>query len=115
MTGIQTNRQIIPNSVAPFQIATGSGAVRGIRTFNINTAPRYLKFYDSVAAPTVGTTPPLDVVGIPGNTSGGGNNSSTPIGPAYQNGLWAVVTTGILDSDTTAPTASQVLTTILYG
>lgn len=105
---------IWPANATAVQVKSVPGKIIGIRTFNIAAAPAYLKLFDSLAGPTVGTTVPSDRVGIPGSTTGAGNNSFPTDGWIFQNGLWVVVTTGITDDDTGAPSASNVLVTIFF-
>lgn len=114
LLGSSVMRFVWPGVTTPAQIKAAPGRILGIRTFNIGANSAYLKLYDSVAAPTVGTTAPLDVIGIPGNADGGGNNDKCIQGRKFANGLWVAVTTGITDADTTAPTANQILVTIDY-
>ena len=85
---------------------------------NVGTsAPAYAKFYDKAAAPTVGTDAPAYVVPLPtaGSANGAGASRSWPTGLAFANGIWLAITTGIADSDNTAPAASQVLVSGSYS
>jgi hypothetical protein len=75
---------------------------------NTNAAGRYLKFYDSAAAPVVGTTTPIMTIYLPPTTT-----IPLEAGPLYfANGIWIAATNLVADSDTTAPSANDVIVNI---
>lgn len=81
---------------------------------NINAAVRYLKFYNTAAAPTVGTDVPVLVFAIPGATTGGG--IAVPIPPQglnFTTGLSFALTTGVATADTGAVAANELV--VSYG
>lgn len=85
---------------------------------NVGTsALAYAKFYDKATAPTVGTDTPAYVVPLPtaGSANGAGAARSWPTGLKFANGIWLAITTGMGDSDNTAPAASQVLVSGSYS
>jgi hypothetical protein len=62
----------------------------------------YVKFYDSAAAPTVGTDTPVLTIPIPLLTTLP-IQSVAPLGVYFANGIWVAATANIADSDTTDP------------
>jgi hypothetical protein len=74
---------------------------------NAPTTGAYLKFYDTAAAPTVGTTATTAVFGIQASTA---TNAAGPPtiapGAAYPmqfiSGLWVTLTGNVIDADNTA-------------
>lgn len=101
--------------VATSQTVKGAaGTVYGLIFSNLATATRYIKFYNS-ASPTIGTTAPLLTLPVPGNASDATSGViSFPQGIAFSTAITVACTTGLADSDTTAPTASTVILNVLY-
>lgn len=86
----------------------------GYTVGNINAAPVYLKIYDKVTAPTVGTDVPIMTIMIPGSAAGAGANIEFKQGVYIAAGLGFGLVNGIADNDTTAPSANQQVINILY-
>jgi hypothetical protein len=110
----------LPNACTPKKVISAAttnatvlknspGKVHGIFTFNTNAAARFLKLYDLARAPVVGTDTPVLTIGIPGNSSGAGNNVPVPTGGInFSMGIALAITTGMADTDTGATGASEV-------
>lgn len=86
------------------------GGVFEITVSNANAAARFLKLYDKATAPTAADTPirtyylpPLSLTPIP-----------TPDGINFELGISLRASTGVADSDNTAPTANDVIVNIGY-
>ena len=88
------------------QIKTADGMLYGFWAFNAGTAIRYLKFYESMNQPIVGTSRVKIPMGVP---VGSGAVMMSAVGIPFHNGIWAAATTGMADSDTAAPSASEIL------
>lgn len=90
-----------------------AGQVYGFTVFNLNTAIRYLKIYNT-ATPTSASTPVIRIM-IPGNTAGAGVGRSFTIGVAFGTAIGIRLTTGQADNDATAVTAGDVVVNIDYA
>ncbi len=90
---------------------SSAGQIYGFYATNSATTWRYLKFYDTATAPTVGTTTPKRVFGIP---PGGGGCIQFPAGMKFSNGIWAAATTGAPNSDTGDPNANEIVINVEY-
>jgi hypothetical protein len=84
-----------------------AGVLYSYSAFNLNAAPRYLKFFDKATAPTLGTDTPVLVVMIPGGTTGAGVVKSFAVGVQFSNGIAVAVVGGMADSDATAIGAAE--------
>lgn len=73
--------------------------LKGGLLINTNAAARYVKLYESVDAPTVGTTTPAITIEVPAS-------SQVPLtwsdGINFSETMWVATTTGVADSDTGA-------------
>src|SRR5262249_23258938 len=104
-----------PASTTP-QAPDGSGtspvSLCGYSLTNVAVSPRYLKVYDKSSAPVVGTDSPKLTIDVPAS----GSRQSAPLFRAarFQFGLWISVSVNPLDSDNTAPSAADVLVTVLW-
>jgi hypothetical protein len=110
-----------PNNTTPVHPIVGKGRrLYGGYLFNVAATPRYLRFFDTLAAPTMGATSPVLVLPIPGEAkvgAGGVVPFQLPLEftAIFDNGLWISVTTGIADLDNTAPGASEVIVNLLLN
>lgn len=86
-------------------VITGNHWVTSVEVFNNNTTVAWLKLYDAATA-TCGSGTPVARYMIPGNSNGAGGIANYAIQDRYINGIVACVTTGIADSDTSAPAAT---------
>jgi hypothetical protein len=98
------------------QIKGSAGQLYGWYITNRSTSPRYLKFFDALAASvTLGTTTPVMTIEIPGNSTDHiAANALGGMGIAFATGISVAATTGLADSDTTAPTANDVVVNLFY-
>lgn len=103
------------------QLTTRPSQIVNIELGNINAAARYIKFYDMVAMPTsgVGGTGLVKNLIIPGNTAGAGSNvapgSSHPMtGVQFTNGIAFIITNNAAVTDTSAPSAGDVVVNLDY-
>ena len=93
-----------------------AGTLGAIVVTNINAAVRYLKLYDKASAPMVGTDVPKWTIAIPGNAAGAGAVIPLPVnGLAFTLGIAFAVTTGVLDSDTGAVAANEIIVNLGYA
>jgi len=92
-------------------IKAGGGNVFGYFIANNAATVRYVKFYDKLTAPTVGTDTPLLTLPIPASSA-----ANYYLGPGVQfsAGIGIGATTLVADSDATAPTANDVVVNIFY-
>jgi hypothetical protein len=87
-------------------LKASAGTIWSITAFNANASPRYVKFYNLTAAPTVGTSVPVLVVAVPGTSTvmiGGGSN-----GIRFSTGIAIAIVTGAADADATAVAANEI-------
>lgn len=77
------------------QVVAQSGEVGYIEATNINAAIRYLHLFDSLVAPTLGTTVPILTVGLPGAATGGKASLVPAGGIRFELGLYIAITTTI--------------------
>lgn len=84
----------------------------GLLCHNVNAAVRYLKLYDKVTAPTIGTDTPVFTIPIPASGGFVQFNPSEPI--EFANGLGFGIVTGGADSDNTAVAANEQFVTFWY-
>lgn len=88
------------------------GKVFKVIVNNVNAAVRYLKFYNTAAAPTVGTTVPVLTLAIPAASVQQfdfGDN-----GALFSTGISFATTTEATDAGTTGISASESVINILY-
>lgn len=98
----------------PTLVKAGPSVLISIHAINVNAAARYLKFYDLKSAPTAGTGSPIRRYGIPGNTAGAGFVLQPMIPMKFLLGISFTLTALAADSDTTAPSAGDVILTLEY-
>lgn len=106
------------NNVTPVVIKATGGTVYSVDAFSNNTTLAYVKLY-SVASPTTftcGTGTPMARYMIPygASSAGGGFNVSNINGDAYASSIVMCITTGIGDSDTSAPAANAYIVNVHY-
>jgi hypothetical protein len=89
------------------------GQLEWIWITNASSGWRYVKFYDAVTVPSVGTDTPVLTMGIP---PGGGGNSSDIMRSSiiFANGIWVAATTAAPDADTGNPSANDVVANLVY-
>ena len=85
-----------------------------VSAIGLTSTVRYLKFYDTSVAPTVGTDPPVLTIPVPANTQGAGVVIPFNIPILFSNGLSFAITSGSADSDTGAVGAGDVIVNLTY-
>jgi hypothetical protein len=106
---------IWPGNTTP-QAPDGAGNVPrnlcGYTIVNTAAAARYVKLFNKATAPTMGTDTPAMVIPLAAGTTVHLSFSRPPL---FALGLWVSTTTGISNSDNTAPAASDILMNLLYA
>ena len=95
-------------------IKNSPGRLMGFYFSNINTAPRYVKFYDKATLPNVGFDTPVMTIGIPGSTAGAGCVTTSKDGVNFFKGISIAITGGIDDNDNTSISVSEVAANFFY-
>lgn len=94
-------------------VKASAGRVYSYTISNVAATPRYVKLYNKASAPTLASDVPVRRITIPANAS---VNFSSPVGLAgFTAGIAIAITTGILDNDTGAPGAAEVVANIDYA
>ena len=95
------------------EIKGSAGTLYGYYLYNLHaTDKRYIKFYNAPAASvTVGTTEPVLTIPL---AAGQGANVSFSNGVTFSSGICVAATTGVLDNDTGAPGANEVIVNVFY-
>jgi hypothetical protein len=101
-----TNATVIRNVQAKLYVVSAIG---------LTSTVRYLKFYDSGVAPTVGTDVPVLTIPVPANTQGAGIVIPFNIPIDFGNGLSFAITSGSADNDTGAVGAGDVIVNLTYA
>lgn len=92
-------------------VKAGAGRIYGYHISNSSASWRYIRLYNQVAAPTVGTTVPIMVIPIgPGQTIT--SDKSIPI--TFATGIAISITGAAADLDATAIVANEVVGHILF-
>jgi hypothetical protein len=96
-------------------IKNAAGKLLMLTASNVNAAARYLKVYNTSAAPTVGTDVPVHTFIIPGNTAGAGTNIPIPAtGINLATGISIALTTEATDAGTTGVAANEIVVNYAY-
>lgn len=93
-------------------IAAGQKKLAGYDIHNNAASARFVKLYNKVTAPVVGTDVPVLVIGVPANSAA--RLIFEDDGINFSAGLGIGIVTGITDASTVAPTANDVVVNILY-
>ena len=109
--GLGQYRYFTPASTAVQTIKSSAGKVHRINCVNGSASARYLKLYNN-AAPTVGTTTPFKTFLIPASSQIDIN--ADMYGLYFSTAITCSITGALIDTDTTAPAANDVLTQIEY-
>jgi hypothetical protein len=112
---IKVTSTIAANNTTAIIIKNTGGNVYSVDAFNNGTTVAYVKLYNATTA-TCGSGTPQARYMIPfgASSSGGGFNVSNINGDAYGVGIVMCITTGIADSDTSAPAASTYIVNVHY-
>jgi hypothetical protein len=113
-SGISVSSTIVANNTTAIVISSVQTTVYSIDAYSNGSTAAYVKLYNSASATCGSGTPQWR--GMIGPTSSGG----APIqlhninGDSYINGVTMCVTTGIADTDTSAPAATTYIVNIHY-
>lgn len=104
-TGLSTARLLsAANSTNATSVKAANGVLKRIVGYNAAAAARYLKLYDKVSAPTVGTDTPRKTFYLPATTG-----FAFDMDDYFGQGIAYALTTAGADADTGALTAGDVL------
>lgn len=104
-------RVLWPANATGVNIKPSAGQLYGYQIANTAASIRYVKLYNKATAPTVGTDTPVLTLGIQPSSS---LNFDSTTGIAFAAGIGIGVTNLVADSDTTAPTANDVIVNVFY-
>jgi hypothetical protein len=114
-SGCANASYLVPsNNVAAFQVSSTAGAILGIDIQNNSSTIAYLKIYDAASGTVAGSGTPKARFMLPANTSYSLDFGTPDQGIAIAFGIAAVVTTGIVDTDKSAPIGSEYIVNIRY-
>lgn len=110
--GASTTGNIAANNTTAVVVKASAGTLYGVQLAGLGSAPAYLKIYNATSA-TCGSGTPVKRLMIPAASTAangaGSNITFGPVGVNFSTGITYCITTGIGDSDTTAPAASTFL------
>ena len=107
--GVPSKTFRIPSSVASTNasvVKASPGRVYKIVACNIAASYRYVKFYDKATTPVPGTDPVVSFRPLPPSSCASFDWSA--IGMGFNAGIALAITTGVADTDTTAPSANDI-------
>lgn len=107
--------QIMSGTPAVATVKAGPGNVYEIIGFNDNATPVYLKLYDTVGAPTLGTIAATYEFMIPGNTGGAGFVIPLRIPRSHAHAIYCTVTNGIGFTDNNTIVGNSVIVDISFN
>jgi len=94
------------------EVKASAGQVYGYYFWNNATSARWIKWYNATTAnTTVGTTSPYLTMMAPASSAG---HVSFPHGIPFSTAITVAATTGVLDSDTGAPSANDVGVNVFF-
>lgn len=99
------------------EVKATAGTVYAVWATNTATSTRFLKFYNATAANvTVGSTTPVIVIALPGNSSDdvSAHFAAGGHGIKFDTAICAAATTGVAHNDTGAPGANEVIVNVFY-
>ena len=93
-------------------VKASAGRVIGWTLTNTTASFRYFRFYNLAVAPTVGTSVPYYVIGLPPNSTTVSNRDG---GIAYTVGISFAITGAVADLDTTVTAVNDVIGGLFYA
>lgn len=112
--GATPHKTISAASTNATSVKASAGTLQSVIAMNNHaTDIAYLKIYNLAAAPTVGTSTPVQVYALAPNGGGVALNYSDG-GVAFGTGIAFAITAGMADTDTTAVAANQVCVNLTY-
>lgn len=114
--GLSIFRSIDLDEGALEQVKGSAGALYGGFVTNLATTTRFVKFYNATSG-TIGSGTPVMTFAIPGNATDdiGATWNSGGIGIPFSTGICVGASTGVLDNDTGAPGANEVVINLWYA
>lgn len=113
--GATATHLVVLGSANPTLVKGSAGTVYGVSITNRDTAPYYVKLYNSATAPTAGSGTPYMVLSCVGLAAGGAQHYNFPKGVAFGTGIgFTVIKDGPLDSDTDVAVADKATVSIQY-
>jgi len=97
--------------VAGASVKASAGQLYGYYLENNAASARYVKFYDKASAPVVASDTPVLTLPLP---AGAAANLTLPIGLVFATGIAICATGGVGDTDSTAPSANDVVVNLFY-
>jgi hypothetical protein len=110
--GLTWSKTISAATTNATNVKASGGNLYFIHASNINAAARYLKIYNTAAAPNVGTDTPSITLLLPASRN---ESFSFPLGVTFPAGISFALTTGVADSDTAAVAANELVVHIGYA
>ncbi len=92
-------------------VKAAPGSMYGYHIMNAAVAARYVKLYDKLTAPTVGTDVPVLTLLIPAS---GSLSAQFEAGIWFTLGIGAGAVTAVADNSTAAPSANDVVVNLFY-
>jgi hypothetical protein len=93
-------------------VKNAAGSLYGWHLANTNASAVWVKIYDKATAPTVGTDTPKMTIYLPATSV---STVCCAQGIAFTNGIGIGCTTGLADNNSTAPSASTVISNLFYA
>lgn len=93
-------------------VKASAGRIVGYSLTNTTAAFKYLRLYDLAVAPTVGTSVPVLVIGLPPNSTTTCNQEG---GIGFTTGIAYAITGAATDLDATATAANDVIGGLIYA
>ena len=93
-------------------VKASAGRVIGWTLCNTTAAFKFVRFYNKASAPTVGTDSPVQIVGLPPNST---LVKTLEGGTGYSTGIAYAITNLVGDLDATAVAANDVIGAIFYA
>jgi hypothetical protein len=108
--GLSAYRQIGLGTTGQL-VKSSPGQVFGWHISNTGTGGAFIKLYNLAAAPTVGTSTPMLTLYVAGNSVSAVEHIN---GITFSNGIGAGATTGVGDTDASAPGSNVVVVNLFY-
>ncbi len=109
---LSVSSELVPNNATPVVVRASYANMYGVGASNNGASVAYVKLYNAASLAACGTGTPQARYMIPAAAAGGLLIAPLVNGDAYSFGIVMCVTTGIADSDATAPAASTYLVNV---
>ena len=112
-TGAATVAKVIAAaSTNATSVKASAGRLVGFTLTNTSASFKFVRFYNLAVAPTVGTSVPYHVVGLPPNSTIVSNRDG---GVSFSVGIAYAITGLVADLDTTVTAANDVIGSVFYA